>query len=478
MSFTHDVVSSPPSGGSSPLSTASSPQPITPVSPPSGMRAAPFSTTPLNRSTTVTTGPNNPPKPNKAASNAKIDHDKRRPSSRRPSTAERRATHNAVERARRETLNGRFQDLASLLPNLSQIRRPSKSAIVNSSIAYMHASRRHRLLASRELRLIKLETDSLRREVNEWRDQAGVQRVEEPVRGEGFAIVLEGEVEIIHVPLDSSGNGGMMMEDDEEGFYDDDVGGVVPDWRVGGLPLGGGYQDSHHGGYHNSSMNPGPAQTQPVAMHPPHPPPPPSSSHHSQQQIPMIASPTPSVPLPSMPMYESQIPSIETMHAMNTMGMGGGGGGGGGGMGYSEPGVQTPQAATTVYEGQVPKHYTSYQHQQASHQAAYYNNNNNSNMQSRSRSGSIGSIASLSSSGSGNDPSTISISRSRNPSPSVPISLTPNANGPVQDDQYHPHHPHHHQQQQHRWMHGQMQGGNPVGMAPGMSNCQTFGIGM
>ncbi|THU79327.1 hypothetical protein K435DRAFT_590855, partial [Dendrothele bispora CBS 962.96] len=53
-----------------------------------------------------------------------------RHSSRRPSTAERRATHNAVERARRETLNGRFQ-------------------------------------------------------------------VQEPVRGEGFAIVLEGEVEII-----------------------------------------------------------------------------------------------------------------------------------------------------------------------------------------------------------------------------------------------------------------------------------------
>src|ERR1700760_75530 len=66
---------------------------------------------------------------------------KRKPS-RRANTAERRATHNAVERQRRETLNGRFLDLAALLPNLSQIRRPSKSSIVNSSIAHIHASRR------------------------------------------------------------------------------------------------------------------------------------------------------------------------------------------------------------------------------------------------------------------------------------------------------------------------------------------------
>ncbi|KAH0588360.1 hypothetical protein H2248_004216 [Termitomyces sp. 'cryptogamus'] len=51
--------------------------------------------------------------------------------SRRANTAKRRATHNAVECQRRETLNGRFL-----------IRRPSKSSIVNSSIAHIHASRR------------------------------------------------------------------------------------------------------------------------------------------------------------------------------------------------------------------------------------------------------------------------------------------------------------------------------------------------
>ncbi|KAI0293491.1 hypothetical protein B0F90DRAFT_1897590 [Multifurca ochricompacta] len=140
---------------------------------------------------------------------------KRKPS-RRANTAERRATHNAVERQRRETLNGRFLDLAALLPNLSQIRRPSKSAIVNSSIAHIHASRRHRAMASRELRLMKLEADALRRELNEWRDRANLPRIEEPVRSEAFSMVLSGEVEILtSIP-------GMDEEEDGEGFGDND----------------------------------------------------------------------------------------------------------------------------------------------------------------------------------------------------------------------------------------------------------------
>ncbi|KAF8886872.1 hypothetical protein CPB84DRAFT_1535273 [Gymnopilus junonius] len=123
---------------------------------------------------------------------------KRKPS-RRANTAERRATHNAVERQRRETLNGRFLDLASLLPNLSQIRRPSKSSIVNSSIAHIHASRRHRILASTQLRALKNEADALRREINEWRDRAGIPRIEEPVRGEAFSMVLSGELELVGI---------------------------------------------------------------------------------------------------------------------------------------------------------------------------------------------------------------------------------------------------------------------------------------
>ncbi|KAJ7093961.1 hypothetical protein B0H15DRAFT_831448 [Mycena belliarum] len=131
--------------------------------------------------------------------------------SRRANTAERRATHNAVERQRRETLNGRFLDLAALLPNLSQIRRPSKSSIVNSSIAHINASRRHRILAAQQLRLLKNETDALRHEVNEWRMRAGVPGVEEPRRADGFGVILSGELEF---------EAGDMMEG-EEGEEDD-----------------------------------------------------------------------------------------------------------------------------------------------------------------------------------------------------------------------------------------------------------------
>jgi len=120
-----------------------------------------------------------------------------------------------VERQRRETLNGRFLDLAGLLPNLSQIRRPSKSAIVNSSIAHIHASRRHRFLAARELRLIKMEADALRRELNEWRDRSALPRVEEPVRGEGFNLVLSGEVEVV-VPTNPDDDEGMDNEDGDD----------------------------------------------------------------------------------------------------------------------------------------------------------------------------------------------------------------------------------------------------------------------
>ena len=74
-------------------------------------------------------------------------------------------------------------------------------------------------MASRELRLLKLEADALRRELNEWRDRANLHRVEEPVRSEAFSMVLSGEVEVLtSIP-------GMEEEDDGEGLGDneDDV---------------------------------------------------------------------------------------------------------------------------------------------------------------------------------------------------------------------------------------------------------------
>jgi hypothetical protein len=121
-----------------------------------------------------------------------------------------------------------FQDLAALLPNLSQIRRPSKSSIVNSSIAHIHASRRHRFLAARELRMLKHEADALRREVNEWRDRSGIPRVEEPVRSESFTMVLSGELEVIAaVPGEEDGE-----EDNDYAGYEDDYPNVIPNHGV------------------------------------------------------------------------------------------------------------------------------------------------------------------------------------------------------------------------------------------------------
>ncbi|KAG7087866.1 hypothetical protein E1B28_013804 [Marasmius oreades] len=195
----------------------------------------------------------------------------RRKHNKRLNTAEHRAIHNAVERARRETLNGRFLDLAKLLPNLSQIRRPSKSAIVNSSIAHLAASRRHRALASRELRILKLESDHLRKELNEWRDRAGIARVEEPVRGEAFSMILNQEVE--DIPVLKHGGG----YDDEE-FMDDasSEGDYTPNHSLD--------SDSHHSGSTTTPyMNPPP----PLSTFMPNP-----QHPHRQQSLNTSPSPT------------------------------------------------------------------------------------------------------------------------------------------------------------------------------------------
>ncbi|KAJ7262767.1 hypothetical protein B0H12DRAFT_1069202 [Mycena haematopus] len=141
----------------------------------------------------------------------------------RANTAERRASHNAVERQRREALNARFLDLAAVLPNLANVRRPSKSSIVNSSIAHVHASRRHRILAAQQLRLLASECDSLRREANEWRARAGVMRLDTPSRGETFSTVIGEELHYEVADLQ-----GVYEEED----VDDYAVAAVPGYRM------------------------------------------------------------------------------------------------------------------------------------------------------------------------------------------------------------------------------------------------------
>ncbi len=91
----------------------------------------------------------------------------------RVNTAEKRHQHNAIERQRRETLNGKFLSLARLLPSLASHRRPSKSAIVNGSISHLTYQRDQRLLAAKLLRRMCAEHDELLNEVNEWRKANG-----------------------------------------------------------------------------------------------------------------------------------------------------------------------------------------------------------------------------------------------------------------------------------------------------------------
>lgn len=93
----------------------------------------------------------------------------------RVNTAEKRHQHNAIERQRRETLNGKFLVLARLLPSLAACRRPSKSAIVNGSISHLSHQRSQRLLASKLLRQLAAERDELFAEVNQWRQANGCQ---------------------------------------------------------------------------------------------------------------------------------------------------------------------------------------------------------------------------------------------------------------------------------------------------------------
>ncbi|KAJ7096981.1 hypothetical protein C8R43DRAFT_1141593 [Mycena crocata] len=128
----------------------------------------------------------------------------------RSSAAARRASHNAVERARRDKLNARILELASLLPNLAGVRRPSRIAITKSSIAHIHSARRHRMLASQQLRALHAESEALRGEVNQWRQRAGVPLAAESHRGEAFMVVFTG-AELELEPVD--------MGEDEE--YDD-----------------------------------------------------------------------------------------------------------------------------------------------------------------------------------------------------------------------------------------------------------------
>ncbi|KAJ7658844.1 hypothetical protein DFH06DRAFT_1472809 [Mycena polygramma] len=140
---------------------------------------------------------------------------------RRANPAGRRVTHNAVERMRRETLNGRFlvrlsisllmpdydtQTLASMLPPLAMLRRPSMAAIVHTSIA-MRAG-----IASLRYRICNLSTNGAPVPASRtWTPRPlRSPRRHHPHRGRGFDFTIEDGLE--------------LEGEDKEGLNDDDNG--------------------------------------------------------------------------------------------------------------------------------------------------------------------------------------------------------------------------------------------------------------
>jgi hypothetical protein len=87
--------------------------------------------------------------------------------------AEKRANHNAIERARRESLNIRFLELAGALPSLQHVRKPSKAVIVAKSIEYIQETKQRMDVKSRSLQLIRQQNEELKREVNMLRHELG-----------------------------------------------------------------------------------------------------------------------------------------------------------------------------------------------------------------------------------------------------------------------------------------------------------------
>ena len=109
-------------------------------------------------------------------------------------SAERRATHNAIERARRESLNGRFLQLAASLPAISDVRRPSKSLIVNKSLDFVADAMSRESIYRLKIDKMRQENMQLRQQLNKFLAQAGLETLPQP------------PVDELPVPLADMGN--------------------------------------------------------------------------------------------------------------------------------------------------------------------------------------------------------------------------------------------------------------------------------
>lgn len=89
-------------------------------------------------------------------------------------SAERRATHNAVERARRESLNVRFLELAANLPTTCTVRRPSKNLIVNKSLEFVRNALHNDAVLRLKLEESLRQNQSMLQELNQMRAERGL----------------------------------------------------------------------------------------------------------------------------------------------------------------------------------------------------------------------------------------------------------------------------------------------------------------
>lgn len=187
-----------------------------------------------------------------------------RPSKNKPrkrvNTAEKRASHNLVERQRREQLNGRFLDLARLLPSLATQKRPSKSAIVNGSIHHLTDQRNARLIAARELRALFNESQEMLKELNEYRIQAGKESKTSMGWTGGMQEVVKVEDETFgtFTSFDEDGPDGQDGGENDDGDVDYE-GNVAPQFDMGHVTMGNVYggtvsMPGMQGAYPNATM--------------------------------------------------------------------------------------------------------------------------------------------------------------------------------------------------------------------------------
>ncbi|KAJ9109071.1 hypothetical protein QFC21_000398 [Naganishia friedmannii] len=187
-----------------------------------------------------------------------------RPSKNKPrkrvNTAEKRASHNLVERQRREQLNGRFLDLARLLPSLATQKRPSKSAIVNGSIHHLTDQRNARLIAARELRALFNESQDMLKELNEYRVHAGKEAKTSMGWSEGMREVVKVEDETFgtFTSFDEEGPDGQDGGDNDDGDVEYE-GNVAPQFDMGHVNMANMYggnisMPGMHSGYPHAAM--------------------------------------------------------------------------------------------------------------------------------------------------------------------------------------------------------------------------------